>query len=116
MYREFVVPGDEEILDVLGKLPEIDESGSRTLTWQGKEGDSVTLSYDIFCRSVRIRWTDTNWDVLSDVHREGATRLTVSSVPSATHILIEFHMGECTGRMEIQVLPKLCIQGRLLYV
>ncbi|MEU6594295.1 hypothetical protein ABZ923_34685 [Streptomyces sp. NPDC046881] len=116
MYREFIVPEDEEILNEVGEWPLVDESGARLLTWQGSEGDSLAFSYDTLTRSVRVRWTRDNGDELLDLYREGATRLTVSSTASATYISVEFHMGECAGEVVIQASPKLSVQDRLLYV
>jgi hypothetical protein len=113
MYREFAVPDDEEIFSVIGEWPAMDENATRTLTWRQNEGDSLILSYNPLSRSVRARWTSGNGDELLDVYREGATRLTAT--PSATHLSIEFHMGECTGEIQIQVAPKFRIQDRLLY-
>lgn len=57
-----------------------------------------------------------NGDVLLDLYREGATRLTVSSTASATFTSVEFNMGECAGEVVIQTSPKLSMQDRLLYV
>ncbi|KMS86265.1 hypothetical protein ABZT16_25810 [Streptomyces flaveolus] len=116
MYREFIVPQDEEILNAIGEWPQADESGARLLTWQGSEGASLTFSYDTLSRSVRVRWMHGNGDVVLDLYREGATRLTVSSTASATYISIEFHMGECAGEVVIQASPELSVQDRLLYV
>ncbi|GGP31353.1 hypothetical protein GCM10018980_65220 [Streptomyces capoamus] len=116
MYREFIVPDDEEILDLIGEWPDTVDSGARLLTWQGSEGDSLTFSYDTLSRSVRARWTSGNGDELLDLYREGATRLRVSSTASATYISVEFHMGECAGEVVIQASPKLSVQDRLLYV
>lgn len=53
LHREFAIPDDEEILNALGKLPETDESGTRTLTWNGNEGDSLMLSYDALSEDIR---------------------------------------------------------------
>ncbi|MEU2226355.1 hypothetical protein [Streptomyces sp. NPDC018347] len=115
MYREFIVPEDEEILNAIGEWPQTEESGARSFALQGREGDSLTFSYDVLSRSVRARWTGSNGDELLDIYREGATRLHLSSTPSAKLISIDFDLGECTGVMDIQVAPILSVRDRLLY-
>ncbi|MFI2759562.1 hypothetical protein ACH5A3_11875 [Streptomyces echinatus] len=115
MHREFIVPEDEKILEAIGTWPETEESGARLLKWEGSEGDSLTLSYDVLSRSVRARWTGRDGNELLDMYREGASRLTVSSSPSAALISIEFNTGECAGALEIQVTPSLSVRDRLLY-
>ncbi|GAA2471052.1 hypothetical protein GCM10023100_28810 [Actinocorallia cavernae] len=117
MYRDFIVPDDEEVLDKIGEWPETDENGARVITCRPDDvGDVLTFSYETLSRSVRARWTKSNGEDVLDIYREGATRLTVSSASQARHILIEFHMGECAGVMEIQVSPSLSVRDRLLYV
>ncbi|MER7917842.1 MULTISPECIES: hypothetical protein [unclassified Streptomyces] len=117
MYREFIVPDDEEVFNKIGEWPEADENGARAITCQPDDGgDALIFSYDTLSRSVRVRWTKRNGDDVLDIYREGATRLTFSSASQAKHIVIEFNLGECAGVLEIQVSPSLSVQDRLLYV
>ncbi|MER6474085.1 hypothetical protein [Streptomyces collinus] len=114
MYREFLAPRDEDVLDAIGQWPDTDESGARVLSWHSEDGASLVLSYDVLGRSVRVRWTNGD-ELLLDIFRESATRLAFTSDPSAMHISVDFHMGESAGALEIQVTPNFCVRDRLLF-
>lgn len=114
-YRQLVVPEEEEILDALGEWPDATEDGARVLTWRDSGGGSLTFSYDVLARSVRVRWISGEGHQVMDVYREGATRLTPTSTSAAKHLSVEFHTGECRGTMEIQVTPHFSVQDRLLF-
>ncbi|WP_244317605.1 hypothetical protein [Streptomyces bauhiniae] len=107
-------PDDEEVFDIVGEWPEIQESGARVLTWRSDEGMFV-LSYEAVTRSVRVRWSNVEGDALLDVYREGATRLTFISTPSTVGAQIDFSVGECAGVMEIDIFPRISVQDRLLF-
>lgn len=115
MYREFLAPDDEEVYEATGEWPDSDESGTRVLTLQDNSGQSLILSYDALARSVRIRWVNDQGVEMLDFFRESATRLSFASGQSTKHIFIDFHTGECTGAMEIQVTPRLSVRDRLLF-
>ncbi len=116
MYREFIVPDDHEILETIGEWPEAEESSSvRLLTLQGEGDASISFSYDALARSVRVRWKNGKGQDILDVFREGATRMAVYSSESAKYILLDFHMGECVGKMEIQTSPNLAVKDHLLF-
>ncbi|MDL5204295.1 hypothetical protein [Streptomyces sp. ALI-76-A] len=115
MYREFLVPDDEEVYEAIGEWPDSDESGARVLTLRDDFGQSVIFSYDALARSVRIRWVNDRGVEMLDVFRESATRLSFASGQSTKHISIDFHTGECTGALEIQVTPHLAVRDRLLF-
>jgi len=116
MYREFIVPDDQDILEAIGEWPETEEDGSaRLLTIPGQEQESIQLSYDALARSLRVRWRNRSGHEVLDIFREGATRMTVRSDRSSTFLSLEFDMGECSGEMEIQVFPTLAIKDRLLF-
>lgn len=114
MYREFLAPSDEEVLEATGKWPDTDEDGARVLTWREGDGESLVLSYDVLARSVRVRWSR-GGEVLLDVFRESATRLSFTSGPSATQASVDFHMGACAGVLEVQVVPHFFVRDRLLF-
>ncbi|GGS43537.1 hypothetical protein [Streptomyces cinerochromogenes] len=114
MYREFLAPGDEEVLEATGKWPDTDEGGARVLTWCEGGGESLVLSYDVLARSVRVRWSR-GGEVLLDVFRESATRLSFTSGPSARQASVDFHMGACAGVLEVQVAPHFSVRDRLLF-
>jgi hypothetical protein len=116
MYREFIVPGDQEILEEIGEWPEIEEdSGARLLTFRGEGSESVLFSYDALARSVRVRWKNRHGVEILDVFREGATRMILHSDKSATYISLDFQMGECAGNMEIHLSPSVAVKDSLLF-
>ncbi|MFJ1972163.1 hypothetical protein ACIO93_26175 [Streptomyces sp. NPDC087903] len=116
MYREFVVPGDQEILEAIGEWPEGDEdSDVRSLTLRGVGAERIVLSYDALARSVRVRWRNGGGDEILDIFREGATRMAVHSESGATYFSLEFQSGECVGSMTIRVFPSLTVTDRLLF-
>ncbi|MGW2646762.1 hypothetical protein ACWC2T_18005 [Streptomyces sp. NPDC001393] len=117
MYREFIVPDDQEILEAIGEWPETEEDGeARFLSLQSEEQGVIRLSYQPTARSVRVRWLDRNGEEIVDLFREGATLMTVHSGANSAAISLEFQMGECAGVMEIQVLPKFAFKDHLLFV
>ncbi|MET8663268.1 hypothetical protein ABZV87_02915 [Streptomyces tendae] len=117
MYREFIVPDDQEILEAIGEWPETEEDGeARCLTLQGEEQECILLSYDALGRSVRVRWRNREGKETLDIFREGATRMSVHNGKSVTYLSLEFHVGECAGKMEIQVFPHFTLRDQLLMV
>jgi YD repeat-containing protein len=116
MYREFIVPDDQEILEAIGEWPEVEEdSEARLLVFRGEGGESIRFTYDALARSVRVQWKSGHGETLVDIFREGATRLTAHSDKSIAYIALEFVMGECAGKMEIQVRPKMAVKDHLLF-
>lgn len=114
MYREFLIPEDQEVYEATGEWPDSDENGTRALTLQDSSGQSITFSYDALARSVRIRWVNDQGVEVLDFFRESATRLSFTSGQSAKRISIDFHTGECAGTTEIQLTPRLSVRDRLL--
>ncbi|MFH9817595.1 hypothetical protein [Streptomyces sp. NPDC017230] len=115
MYREFLIPDDEEIYETIGEWPDSDESGARILTVQGDSGKSLIFPTIHLARSVRIRWMNEQGIEMLDFFRESATRFSFTSDQSTRHISIDFDTGECMGTMEIQVTPHLSVRDRLLF-
>ncbi|MEV7195093.1 hypothetical protein AB0N81_25285 [Streptomyces sp. NPDC093510] len=116
MYQEFVVPDDQEVLETIGEWPETEEdSEARVLTLQGEGDEQMYLSYDALARSVRVRWKNSSGEKTLDIFREGATRMAVHSSSRSTYFSIEFQMGECAGKMSIQVFPNLAVTDQLLF-
>lgn len=116
MYHEFTIPDDEEIFEVTGEWPEVDDEGVRSVAWRVESGESITLSYGFLTRSVRLLWSNRDGQELLDTYREGATNLKVSSSPQVTHVSIEFNTGECAGATIVQVAPFFSVKDRLLFV
>ncbi|WP_239077864.1 hypothetical protein [Streptomyces sp. SID9124] len=110
-----MTPDDEEVYEATGEWPETDESGARVLTLHDDAGQSILFSHDAVGRSVRLRWVNDQGVEVLDVFREGATRLSFTSGNSAKGISVDFHTGECTGTLEIQVAPRISVSDRLLF-
>ncbi|MFG3198021.1 hypothetical protein ACGFYT_17970 [Streptomyces sp. NPDC048208] len=110
----FLFPGDGEVFDIVGEWPEVQESGARVLTWRSSEGVLV-LSCEAVTRSVRVRWSSVEGNLLLDIYREGATRLAFTSTPAAVGARIDFSVGGCAGVMEIDISPRFSVQDRLLF-
>ena len=116
MYREFIAPGDQEIIEQLGEWPEEEEErGARMLTFRGVNGESMLFSYDTLARSVRVRWENREGEQILDLFRESATRMTVHADRTTSRILVDFDMGECGGRMEVSILPGMAIRDHLIF-
>ncbi|MGW3679430.1 hypothetical protein [Streptomyces prasinus] len=115
MYREFFVPEDEEVYEAVGEWPDSDENGARILTLRDTSGQSLAFSYHALERSVRVRRVNNQGVDVMDIYREGATRLSFTSTKSTKNILIDFHMGECAGVLDIQAAPQLAVRDRLLF-
>lgn len=115
MYREFFAPDDEDVYEAAGEWPDVDESGARVLLWGDEHGGSLTFSYNVLERSVRIRWVNAGGGELLDIYRESATRLKFTSAAAVIQFCVEFDMGECSGVLEVQVAPTVNVQDRLLY-
>lgn len=115
IYREFIVPDDEEVLEVIGEWPEEAEEGVRSITCHGDKGDTLVVSYGSLQRSVRVRWSLRGGEELLSLFREGATRMTVSSGEGGKCIHIEFRVGELAGGLEIQISPIVTIRDQLFF-
>jgi hypothetical protein len=44
VYREFIIPDDEEVYEAVGEWPDSEESGARVLTVQDNSGQSLIFS------------------------------------------------------------------------
>ncbi|TYB43957.1 hypothetical protein [Actinomadura chibensis] len=112
---QFEVPEDAEILDVLGVEPELSasEEMTRIVRLPGGEGESLTLSYDIPGRSVRLQ-LQRQQELLLDLFREGAERLRLRSDAKSTAIEVDFQTESTRGTLDIQVRPAILIKDRTL--
>jgi hypothetical protein len=116
VYREFIIPGDQEVFEAVGEWPEAEEEGSaRILTMPGADGAKILLSYDALGQSVRLRWINPAGEQILDLFREGATRLTAAATADGPFISIEFDLGEHNGKIELQFSPHLTITDRILF-
>jgi hypothetical protein len=115
-YRQFVVPDDEMVLEVLGVLAEVgEEAAVRTLRFSDPDAaeGSVELTYDVPGRSVRCRWVR-GGAVLLDVFREGATALSVASGGDGAVVEVRFETESLAGVLRVAVQPRVSICDELL--
>jgi hypothetical protein len=112
MYREFLVPTDEQLLATLGVEPQSGlESGVRHLALVSGDGYDVTATTDVLGRSVTVEIGRDNEQLLT-ITREGAARMSVSENPP--EIVFRFDSDETTGRLEIQLQPRLSVRDATL--
>lgn len=115
-YREFVVPDDETVLEVLGVPARIgEEVAVRTVRLADPEAmeGAVELTYDVPGRSIRCRWMR-GGAVVMEVFREGATVLSVSNGGGSTVIEVRFETESLVGVFRIAVSPRVSICDELL--
>lgn len=115
-YRQFQVPADVEILNVLGIEPEpVEDDGfTRVIRLSTESGDLLVFSYDVPGCSVRCRWYRES-RLLLDLFREGAIRLSVSSHSGELGILVYFETGSLSGELSIRLGHYVAISDRLLF-
>ncbi|MGP2441065.1 hypothetical protein [Streptomyces sp. JW3] len=116
MYREFIVPSDQEIVEQIGEYPKTEKDDSaRIIALRGAGKEFIRFSYDTLARSVRIRWINQKGEEFLDFFREGATSMKIHTENGLTCFSITFHTGECAGQLKLQVFPNLSIKDELLF-
>lgn len=112
MYREFIVPSDQEILEAVCEWPE-EEGETRIITLQGENSDSIIFSYNSLATSIRILWKNEDSEEVLDIFREGATLMRVGSTAHGSFISIQFDTGDFSGRTEISISSKFRVTDQL---
>ena len=116
VYREFIVPSHEAIVDALGVEPEI--SAGDVDTWvlrlAAPEGESFIFSYSVPDRSVRCQWMRDGAPVV-DIFREGAASFAVESDRRIAKITVFFEVDGLCGQLDLQVLPRFSVIDKLLF-
>ncbi|MFB8003200.1 hypothetical protein [Nocardia sp. NPDC056000] len=119
MYREFVVPHQDEFIQELGiELEAAHSAGSETVRLVKLElgpDDHVEFSYDVMGISVRFRRV-TRGAVVTDIFREAATRLSIGWVGESRQFVTEFNTDSLPGRLEITVGESVEILDQMLFV
>ena len=85
----------------------------RELVWPVADGEAVHVTWDVTNNSVRLRHRRGDL-VLTDLHREMATLLTVTGVGETAEILLEYGPAGCSGRARVRLSPEVRIQDDLL--
>ncbi|MCR6483212.1 hypothetical protein M8542_10325 [Amycolatopsis sp. OK19-0408] len=116
-FRELVVPSALEVLEIIGVEPLVPESGSsvQVLVFDVDDDNSVSFSYDVVGRSVRILWKSGK-RVALELFREGAVLIRFHQGEDATSIEVDFETDSLAGTMELKVLPEVQIKDKLLFV
>lgn len=114
-YPQFIVPEDAEILDALGVEPEASGSDEtlRTVRITAGSGESLSLSYDIVGRSVRLQVRRSE-GVMVDLFHEGAVQLRLPRNVGSIAIEIDFQTDSTRGELKVQVQPSLSIVDNYL--
>ncbi|MEV6769197.1 hypothetical protein AB0N05_11280 [Nocardia sp. NPDC051030] len=119
MYRDFVVPDEDEFMQELGiELMAADSAGSETVRLVRLDlgsDDHVVFSFDVMGMSVRFRRV-TRGTVVTDIFREAATRLSIGWVGESRRFVTEFNTDSLAGRLEITVGESVDILDQMLFV
>ena len=75
--------------------------------------ETVLVTWDVTDNSVRIRHRRGDV-VVTDVHREMATLLTVAGVGETAEILLEYGSAGHSGRTRVRVTPEVLIEDTFL--
>lgn len=116
-FRELVVPSTLEVLESVGVEPVAPESGStvRVLTLEADDQNSVSFSYDVVGRSVRVLWK-TGSRVALELFREGAVLIGFRRDGDATVIEVDFETDSLAGNLEVKVGVEVQVEDKLLFV
>jgi hypothetical protein len=116
VYREFVVPDADSILDAIGVSPKSGEGDDASQVLRISSGDRsvVILSYDTSGRSVRVQWIQES-ELIVDIFRESATNFTVIAEQGRSTIRVDLESDSLVGFLEIQVYPDIRITDQLLF-
>ncbi|MCE7081594.1 hypothetical protein [Streptomyces sp. ST2-7A] len=116
VYREFVVPSDEEIIEEFGVIPEVvSEFEAKRLDFSSVMEGGVVLTYDALARSIAIIWKNFSGEVIVDIFKEGATRMSVVSFDGTSQISLRFDSGEVEEELFLQIFPRPKLTGRGLF-
>lgn len=75
--------------------------------------ETVHVTWDVTENSVRIRHRRGDV-VVTDLHREMATLLTVGGIGESAEILLEYGLAGCSGRTRVRLTPEVLIEDTFL--
>lgn len=115
-YHQFIVPDDDEVLDIVGVMPVAEEvdSATRVVSFEVEDMGALRLSYNASGRSIRVRWTK-GAIVLVDIFREGAERLVFESGKSGLLARINFELETVSGSLVVGLYPQFSIEDELIF-
>ena len=90
-----------------------DDQFVRELVWPVSDGEAVRVTWDATTNSVRVRHRRGDL-VLTDLHREMATLLTVAGAGEAAEILLEYGSAGHRGRTRVRLTPEALIEDSFL--
>ncbi|SFW86871.1 hypothetical protein [Amycolatopsis australiensis] len=116
-FRELVVPSALEVLECVGVEPVAPEPGStvQELTFEADGRNSVSFSYDVIGRSVRVIWKAGDRTIL-DIFREGAVRIEFRQDGDDTVVDADFETDSLGGNIEVRVGGEVQVKDKLLFV
>lgn len=111
------VPAHRDWLEELGCEPEPVPGSPQAhrVRWPGVAGETLTLTLDPPGRSVAVRW-ERGGEVLADLVREGAARVTLRSDPTGSEVVVLFETPGLRGELSIRLLPAIGLRDRTLLV
>ncbi|WP_051878026.1 hypothetical protein [Streptomyces sp. NRRL B-24720] len=115
MYKEFVTPDPQDIVNALGVEAEITGDTQRTLKLIDVTGEYLTFSFDSVGRSVSVSWCTSSGKDILRLFREGATLLRVVEEGGETQLLTEFETQDTTAELRVCIFPEVRIADRTLF-
>ncbi len=114
-FRDFDVPEDVVVTDATGLLPEVRDDGTaRYVTIPGGAGNEVLFSYDVFERSIRLRWLEQGQERL-EIYRDAATRLRFEYADGTYTVRTTFTSDELVGELTVEVsLERVRVTDKML--
>ncbi|WP_101523213.1 hypothetical protein [Nocardioides houyundeii] len=111
------VADDEAWRTALGVTPDVEAvSGDeyvRELVYPVTGGEAVHLTWDVTDNSVRVRHRR-GGEIVTDLHRETATVLTVAGAGKTAEILLEYGSAGHLGRTRVRLAPEVLIEDTFL--
>lgn len=115
MATPLAFPSEEEFLETLGVLPieAAPEDGYWAYRFDDGSGVTLTLSFEIFEKSIQLR-THVGDRELETVVSEGASRLVLRQSPGSTGFYAEFEFDQGRSRLEVEVAPRILVAWTVL--
>ena len=85
----------------------------RELVYPVTGSEAVQVTWDVTDNSVRVRHRR-GGVIVTDLHREMATLLTVAGVGETAEILLEYGSGGYQGRTRVRLVPEVHIEDTFL--
>lgn len=100
----FRVPTEQDLLETLGieSEPVGDEEYVRSISLTARNGQRLSLTYDIPAGSIRLQLSAGSGSLV-DMVREGASLMSVYSTGGSVEIHLDFRTGSTAGGLSIRI-------------